>query len=734
MNKNDDPFDLDDAAAGFRKEVAAEARRTRAALQTRRKFTPRADALQPLARECLVLGARLALACDRLTRGRSLENFDASIAEILGWPEEMVCSLTARHKTAVRRALRARLKDLTRPGLPQHPLLDRNLATLSARLGLAEVDCALLKLAVLLGLHRVTYQMADSIYIQSPQFLKELLSNVTGLPQGSIEKSLREDAVLPRTGLLSVKKGMSGHSDLNDRLDLLGDFAQDLLEVDFAAQAVRGPHLLPMPQARQELAHYPHLTKETALIRTILVSALANRCPGVNILLHGAPGTGKTELARALVHAAGAKGLELRNPPPREETPSDWRLRMFSFSQRLLSSESGQIVLFDEVEDVLASEGDWGLFMFGASQSITPKKGWKISVLESNAVPTIWTCNSIWRIDPALQRRFTYCLEVPVPPRSVRLEMLKRITAPGPEAATLFDKIADDDHLTPADVERVNRVLSLCRPENVDEWRKQVVLTLGARPDGVDASALLGSNTSGLIRYETKWINASPALTEVAGRLNATGEGRLCFAGPPGTGKTAFARHLAKQLDRPLLSKKASDLLSPYVGGTEQKLARAFKEARTDNAVLLIDEADSFLQNRQAAHRSWEITQVNEVLKQLEEHTGYVILSTNLYDHLDPAVMRRLDVKVSFGYLDPLHLPEVFAAAGAGMGLPDAELASFAVAADWRQLADLAIGDVAAAMRQVRLTTGAPTPAALFRALREQLAHRNRLQGRPIGF
>ena len=53
--------------------------------------------------------------------------------------------------------------------------------------------------------------------------------------------------------------------------------------------------------------------------------------------------------------------------------------------------------------------------------------------------------------------------------------------------------------------------------------------------------------------------------------------------------------------------RRASDLLSCWVGATEQNIARAFEEARKDDAVLLIDEADSFLQDRRGAGHSWEL-------------------------------------------------------------------------------------------------------------------------------
>nr|WP_300988324.1 ATP-binding protein [Thiocapsa sp.] len=129
--------------------------------------------------------------------------------------------------------------------------------------------------------------------------------------------------------------------------------------------------------------------------------------------------------------------------------------------------------------------------------------------------------------------------------------------------------------------------------------------------------------------------------------------GRLCLHGPSGTGKSAFGAHLARVLQRPLLIKRASDLLNAYVGGSEKNLAAMFRQASTDGALLLLDEADSFLRDRQLSRAGWEITQVNELLTQLESFDGLFVASTNLLETIDMAALRRFDVKIHFDYLRP---------------------------------------------------------------------------------
>jgi len=105
---------------------------------------------------------------------------------------------------------------------------------------------------------------------------------------------------------------------------------------------------------------------------------------------------------------------------------------------------------------------------------------------------------------------------------------------------------------------------------------------------------------------------------------------------------------LTEYLARPLLVKRASDILSPWVGVAEQNVGELFREAEETGSILLIDEADSFFYSRESAVRSWERTLVNEFLTRMEEFTGILVCITNLPSVLDKAVSRRFHEIVEF--------------------------------------------------------------------------------------
>jgi SpoVK/Ycf46/Vps4 family AAA+-type ATPase len=193
-----------------------------------------------------------------------------------------------------------------------------------------------------------------------------------------------------------------------------------------------------------------------------------------------------------------------------------------------------------------------------------------------------------------------------------------------------------------------------------------------------------------------------------------------------------LAEHIAQALAKPLLVRQASDLMSKYVGETEQNMARMFEEAQTESAVLLLDEADSFLRSRQRAERTYEVTEVNEMLQGMERFGGVFICTTNLFEDLDTAALRRFTFKIRFLPLTTRQRESMFVTEAL-------DGTATALSAEQRQrlacLDQLTPGDFAAVKRQVDLL-GVQFEADEFLS---QLEGEHRVkpevrQRRPIGF
>lgn len=122
----------------------------------------------------------------------------------------------------------------------------------------------------------------------------------------------------------------------------------------------------------------------------------------------------------------------------------------------------------------------------------------------------------------------------------------------------------------------------------------------------------------------------------------------LNFRGPPGTGKTMAAHCLANELGEKLLMVRYDQLQNCYIGETEKRIQRVFKLAKIKKAVLFFDEADAIALDRGTLNKSWEMSQVNTLLKELERFEGVCIFATNFAEKYDAAFERRLTMHIDF--------------------------------------------------------------------------------------
>ena len=404
------------------------------------------------------------------------------------------------------------------------------------------------------------------------------------------------------------------------------------------------------------------------------------------MLLYGSAGTGKTELSKVIASELNLKLSEVAYDDEYGYATEDRRLRSYCLAQNVLSAGSN-LLMYDEAEDIFNTNND---------EKRQYGKAFINRSLETNEVPTIWITNNILDMDEAVVRRFNLAIEIGIPTEDVREKIIKKYSENLIDSK-LVKKLAKNQFVAPAVVSNASLVVSNLNTKDKNKAFERVISnTLKAQ--GYEEIRDYNPREDLPSSYDPNFVNSDCDLNELIQGIKESKSARICLYGVPGTGKSAYTKFIAKSLKKPIIIKKGSDLLSMFVGGTEKNIALAFKEAKEKHAVLVFDEVDSFLQDRSMAARSWEVTQVNEMLVQMESFDSIFIATTNLINNLDKACLRRFDLKLEFGYLLPEQARNLFKKECALLKVKFDENASKKVS----NLGLLAPGDFASVRRQAK--------------------------------
>jgi SpoVK/Ycf46/Vps4 family AAA+-type ATPase len=585
-------------------------------------------------------------------------------------------------------------------------LVEKNIDALSGLLQLNKAERALLLYGTLARYQRDLRSILVEFKVNNAPEAYAAIAEIAGVNASEVGEALRAGSRLERIGLVENLISEHNITDLADLMKVSEKLPPVLMREYRDQNELMAVFTRPSAKSALQLNDFVFVEEDAQVLCSLLRNAVTGKEAGVNVLLYGPPGTGKTELAKVVAQAAGLELFEVEYADRDGNSLSGRdRYRSLQIAQVFLKGSAQAALLFDEVEDVfppISSEA--AQLMARAEQVVAPGSGsvsgkaWVNQILESNAVPTIWVTNRIEQIDPAFRRRFAYHLELKSPPPGAR-EGLVRKTLEGVAVSDEFvAKLTSRKGLTPAQIRTAVRFAGLAKSETstveslIERQLRNADQALGNRPaDGARRS---------VTTYDLSMLNVESRfeVPRVVEALKARGHGTLCFYGAPGTGKTALAEHIAKSLDRPLMIRQASDLMSKFVGETEQNMAAMFRDAEAEKAVLLLDEADSFLQDRRGAQRSYEVTEVNEMLQGMERYAGIFVCTTNLLDRIDQAALRRFTFKIKFQPLLAAQRERMFVTeALAG----DASLMTTAIGARLAKLEQLCPGDFAAVKRQV---------------------------------
>jgi SpoVK/Ycf46/Vps4 family AAA+-type ATPase len=600
-------------------------------------------------------------------------------------------------------------------------VLSKNIRQISTLMQLNTYEEQILEFVILLNQYDILDNTADLIgnSLNSTQS-KKVLSGILDIPIKHIDDAFKSNSKFSKSSIVTMNKSTT--HDLRNKVAVLSmEFADNMLNLDEDISEMIKDAVRPCGESELTLKDYKHIAKDLDIMLPYLKHARKVGQLGVNILFYGLPGTGKTELAKVISETLKTELFEISYANEDDEAiDGKKRLMAYKTAQSLLANKN-TILMYDEAEDI-----------FNSSVSIfSPKrqenKAWINRMLETNNIPTIWITNNIESIDNAMVRRFDFSLEVPIPKKSKRAEIIKQYTHDLLDERSI-QVLAEHEHIAPALIRSTAKVVSSLKTKETAKAFTQV-LNNTLKAQGYVEIAKKVTQTLPSV-YDPSLVNTATDLEVLTKGIKEHPNARLCLYGVAGTGKSAFGRYIAEVLDKPVLLKKGSDLISKWVGGTEQNIAAAFEEAREEKAVLVFDEVDSFLADRTQAKQSWEVTQVNEMLVQMENFEGIFIATTNLMENLDKASIRRFDLKLEFKYLDAKQSWKLFVSYCKELKLTKpTKLEEKAM----KKLSHLTPGDFAAVVRQHRFRP--ITDAEDFVArLEDEVAVKNVFSGAVMGF
>lgn len=402
--------------------------------------------------------------------------------------------------------------------------------------------------------------------------------------------------------------------------------------------------------------------------------------PPRGIIFYGSPGTGKTLLAKALANGAGVPIFMINPQELLSKYSGESERKLAAVFDEAEAQPHGSIILLDELDAIAGKRGD---NPDSASGLITVLLTRLDGLKTRGNVVVIATTNRIETIDQALRRhgRFSREVYVPAPSREGRLQIIRVHSRRMPIAAANEEQrdqwrqeIAHRTHgFVGADL------MELCREAGLNALKRAHPLSALDRGDFQPKAQLavsrddferaVGSIKPSALKEvmviipdvsfldiigldevvdQIKQRVMGPALHEdVFAAMGLDPEKGILLYGPPGTGKTMLAKALAKECEANFLPIQGPELLSKWVGESEQGVRRVFARARQlAPAIVFFDEVEALLPARGRHEGDSGVSDrvVNQFLAELdglaELKRVTVVAATNRRELIDPAALR----------------------------------------------------------------------------------------------
>ncbi len=424
-------------------------------------------------------------------------------------------------------------------------------------------------------------------------------------------------------------------------------------------------------EATLDLSDFAHLDNRDNVVR-LLTAAMQKRreekpATGVNILLYGRAGTGKTEFAKTLSRAAGAYLYSIGEPGRNAKEKSDTereahtrRRNQIRIAQALLRSVPNAAILCDEAEDVLDS---------GHGTRLLNHR-----LLENTPVPVIYTANRLDHLDESMLRRFTYILKFtahsPTRQTAILQRMLEESGIESINTTACARRLVNQLECPPAILAKAIETTRLINGDEKDiyhfcERLERTIATHCTRPR-------LGPPVKPQLPWEAfshlgqDAADVRHTLAAVLGK-NRKGVNILLY-GPPGTGKTEFARTLCGEVGAQLYAIGENEIgpdARPSADRT--KTLNYTLEALSDepNAAILFDEMEDFHQR--------EKLYLNRIVEENPVPIIWACNAISYYRTFEPFFIDRMLHAIEFCHMPTTAREHVYSSILHKASIPDAE-------------------------------------------------------------
>ncbi len=362
---------------------------------------------------------------------------------------------------------------------------------------------------------------------------------------------------------------------------------------------------------------------------------------GINILIYGEPGNGKTEFAKTLADYAGLNLYSVAEENGDLEKTQNYRFSEMRLIQKLVHNNKTACLLFDEAEDI---------FRRPSPNNIAKTNANKIEInrmLENNICPVIWTTNDIEDMDEAYIRRFTIAIYMPPPSAA--------------ERENVWQKIFKENGLMVENKDALELAKSFNIPFSMITDAAKISKTVGYSLETVKThirimqKAMNKGVSDGYnyfcdkVNFNMELINADTDLKmlENLNRLDFS----LLIYGAPGTGKSTYVQHLAQMLNITINNIAPINFITPYIWETKKNVRKIFERARYEKSLLFFDDTDLlFIENNKLGIT--ELTAKHEIIRLMQFHATPFVCVANLKQNIDFSSLKYFNFKVKFSYLD----------------------------------------------------------------------------------